>query len=54
MEWYQTLTINQRITLKDFYPLVVGASFHELGRLFTLRQRIEIIYEKLKLEGFKL
>lgn len=52
MEWYKTLDINKRINLKELCPLICGADFQELGFLFTLDERIGIIYHKLKLEGF--
>jgi len=52
MEYYKTLTVNQRIQFKDCFILLCGVDFQKVGRILSLRQRIDIMYEKLKLEGF--
>lgn len=52
MEWYNTLDIQQKINLKDYFKLICGYSFEDLGGLFSLSERIELIHQKLKLEGF--
>ncbi len=54
MEWYKTLTIEQRINLKELCESICGITFVMLVRLFGLRDAIEIIYNKLKLEGFNI
>lgn len=50
MNWYKTLDINQRINLKDCCNLIVGASWEQLRILFSFREIIDILYNKLKLE----
>ena len=52
MEWYKTLDINARINAKVCFELLCGAKFEDLSFLFFFRERIELMYEKLKMEGF--
>ena len=52
MNWYKTLDINRRIALKELCKALTGATFEELGLLFSLRERVEILHQKLQLEGF--
>ena len=52
MQWYKTLDINKRIALKELSPTICGVDFQEIGCLFTLDERIGILYRKLQLEGF--
>ncbi len=54
MKWYKTLTVLQRINLKDLFPSIVGVDFQTLGNLFSFRERIEIVYQKMKMEGFQI
>lgn len=52
LNWYKKLSTHQRIGLKECSALICGlewASFNLL--LFSPRERIEILYEKLKLEN---
>jgi len=49
--WYRSLTLNQRINLKDCFHLLTGIDFQSIGFMFTLRERINILYGKLKFEG---
>jgi hypothetical protein len=51
MKWYITLSIHQRIALKESCHLIVGISWDSLGKIFTMRERIEILYGKLQKEG---
>jgi hypothetical protein len=52
MHWYKTLDINKRINLKELCPTICGVDFQEIGCMFTLDERIGILYHKLQLEGF--
>lgn len=52
MNWYLTLDINKKINAKECFGLLCGIKFEQLASLFTFRERIEIMYQKLKLEGF--
>ncbi len=52
MHWYQKLTIQQRINLKDLSELICGAKYDLLVKIFGMRETIELLHQKLKLEGF--
>ena len=52
MDWYKTLTIQQRINLKDLCESICGIRYDFLIRLFGMTQTIELIKYKLELEGF--
>lgn len=52
MNWYRNLTIEQRISLKELSADICGIEYKWLIRLFGMRQTIELLHNKLKLEGF--
>lgn len=52
MEWYKTLNVHQRINAKDCFKLLTGIDFSELSFLFSLDEKIQILYDKLKIEEF--
>lgn len=52
MNWYKTLTIEQRINLKDLSESICGVKYADLIRLFGMKHTIELLHQKLKLEGF--
>lgn len=52
IEWYKTLDLNQRINLKECCILLTGIEYHDLTKLFSLREVIKLLYNKLKMEGF--
>ena len=52
MEFYKTLPIHIRINLKgEVCELLCGINFVSLGLLFTFEERMDMIQNKLKLEG---
>ena len=53
MEWYKTLNIDQKVNLKELCPEILGVGFQELNPLFSFTERIEMLYNKLKFEGFE-
>lgn len=53
MEWYKKLDIDTRINAKECFEILCGVSFEKLSALFSFSERIEIMYDKLKLEGFR-
>lgn len=53
MNWYKALAVEQKINLKDCCSLIVGMTWNEMGLFFSFRERIEMLYSKLKLEGFE-
>jgi hypothetical protein len=54
LKWYKTLSLNQKLELKECAHLLTGMKWEHYTILFSPRQRIEILYNKLKLEGFDL
>jgi hypothetical protein len=52
MEWYKTLNIHQKIYLKALCVDIIGFEFSDLDFMFSFCERINILYNKLKLEGF--
>jgi hypothetical protein len=51
MEWYKSLDINTRINAKSCFELACGLKFEDLAFLFSFRERIDMLYNKLKLEN---
>ena len=52
IEWYKKLSFEQKLGLKECAHLLTGMKWEDYTILFSPRQRIEILYNKLKLEGF--
>jgi hypothetical protein len=52
MNWYKTLDIHTRINLKDLSYLICGMKFTDMLLIFTLSEAIEILHNKLIIEGF--
>ena len=50
VEWYKSLSINQKINLKEMTILICGLDWQTFNCLFTPLERIQIIYNKLKIE----
>ncbi len=51
MKWYQNLSINQKINAKSVFALACGVSFESLDFMFSLTERIEMLYNKLVSEN---
>lgn len=54
MQWYLSLDINLRINAKTCFELLTGIRFEDLSFMFSFKERLGIMYNKLKLEGFQL
>lgn len=52
MEWYKTLNVHSRINLKDLSKDIGGIPYDVLVKLFGFKHTIEMLHNKLKLEGF--
>ena len=52
IDWYKKLDPNQRINLREVSELLCGIPFKSLLLLFSLLEVIQLLYDKLKLEGF--
>jgi len=47
LSWYKSLTLNQRINIKDAFVLVCGIDFQKINFLFNFKERINLLYLKL-------
>lgn len=52
LDWYKSLTLAQRLYLKEMCIHICGIRWEDFILIFSPRERIDIIYEKLRLEGF--
>ena len=51
MEWYLTLSIHERINAKSVFVLLIGVEFGQLSFLLSFREQMDVMYDKLKIEG---
>ncbi len=51
LQWYKSLTLEQKFGLKEASALICGMKWEDFTILFSGKQRIEILYNKLILEG---
>ena len=51
IKWYMKLNINQRINIKQGFILLCGVDWQEINFLFSLKERINLMYQKLIDEG---
>ena len=54
INWYKSLSLQQKMGLKEISTLICGMKWEDFNILFTPRERLEILYNKLILEGFQL
>ena len=47
IEWYNKFNIHQKINLKEYSILICGLAWTEFNILFTPRERIQILFEKV-------
>lgn len=52
LSWYKSLTLNQKLALKELSVSICGMKWEDFTILFSPRERIDILYQKLKMEGF--
>lgn len=51
MDWYKNLDINTRIELKSMFPQICGVGWSEISFILSLRDRIIVLHDKLRLQG---
>ncbi len=51
MKFYLSLPIDIRISFKDMCPLITGIPFTAAVSLFGLRSTLDLIEQKLQIEG---
>ena len=52
MDWYKTLDIDRKINLKEFSYIICGIRFGDLVKIFKFKGSINLLYNKLKQEGY--
>lgn len=52
VSWYKSLSLQQKMELKEVSALICGMKWEDFNILFTPRERLEILYNKLMMEGF--
>lgn len=54
MNWYKKLSINQKINLKEIYHWICGITWEQMTMMgFTFKEKVDLVHEKLQLEGFE-
>lgn len=54
IDWYKNLTIQNKISLKQICIYLCGVEYTLLIKLLGFRLTINLIYEKLKIEGIEI
>lgn len=54
MNWYKTLNTHQRINAKDCFQFLCGTKWESISRILPQRTLIDLMYDKLKTEGFEI
>jgi hypothetical protein len=52
VSWYKSLSLNQKMALKEVSALICGMKWEDFNILFSPRERLEILHNKLMIEGF--
>ena len=52
VSWYKSLSLNQKMALKEVSALICGMKWEDFNILFSPRERLEILHNKLMSEGF--
>jgi hypothetical protein len=52
MKWYRSLSREQKLNIRECFEMAIGQSLNSMMRLFTFSECMDILYQKLKLEGF--
>lgn len=52
VQWYKKLSLDQKMGLKECAHLLCGMKWEQFTIFFSPRQRLHILHQKLKLEGF--
>lgn len=52
VSWYKSLSLQQKMGLKEVSALICGMKWEDFNILFTPRERLEILHNKLIMEGF--
>lgn len=53
LEWYSSLPIHTKINAKICFEILTSIKLEDLSFLLSYRERVIILYNKLKKEGFE-
>lgn len=53
LAWYKKLSLHTRINAKECFKLLCGAEFSAINNILGPRLTIDVLYNKLKMEGFE-
>jgi hypothetical protein len=51
IEWYKSLSVQQKVNLKDCAILICGLSWDDMSIFFNMREKLNILHRKLIIEG---
>lgn len=51
LNWYRSLPLHTRINVPEMFELACGADWQQVGKLLSMRERIQILYDKLDMMG---
>lgn len=54
MKWYKTLNKNQKLRIREVFELSTGQKLSDMVEVFSFSECMDILYNKLKIEGFKI
>ena len=52
MEWYKSLSTKQKVNIREVFYLATGMKLSDSIKIFSFAECMDILYFKLKLEGF--
>ena len=52
MEWYKSLSRKQKVNIREVFFLATGKKLSDMIMIFSFAECMDILYFKLKLEGF--
>ena len=54
MKWYKSLPKENKVNVRNAFELATGISLNNALKVFTFSQTMDILYNKLILDGFKI
>jgi hypothetical protein len=53
VSWYKSLSINQKMALKEVSALICGMNWEDFNILFSPRERLEILHKQINVGRFR-
>lgn len=51
IEWYKSLSVHYKVNLKECAVFICGMSWDNMSIFFDMREKLDILHEKLIIEG---